>query len=233
MTAFLQETTSVQVLELNISCFGLPDDSRLMLAGALASNTHVTDLTLYFEVDKDNDVCASVMHVLCNNTRLQQLNLEFERDDDDDDHDDDDHDDGDPYFLVPGHVWSSLLQSGIPLRSLSLRSMRFDRDAMTHLLHGLNKRDTAIDLQLVDCFFKNCVIDALVDLAPTIFKSLVSQLTVDCPSFPYERDPRWIKTVDVLNPISGPCLSNNWPLEWTTIRRVAYLASWLSDHCLG
>jgi hypothetical protein len=153
MAAFLKATTSVQVLELNISCFRLPNDSRLMHAGALASNAHVTDLTLYFEVNKDNDVCASAMRVVRNNKTIQQLKLEFE---------DDDDDDVDPCSLVPGHVWSSLLQSGIPLRSLDFRSVRFDRDAMTHLLRGLSNRDTAIDLLLEHCFFENCVIDALV-----------------------------------------------------------------------
>jgi hypothetical protein len=170
MAAFLKATTSVQVLELNISC-----DSRLMYAGALASNTHVTDLTLYFEVNKDNDVCASEMRVVRNNKTIQQLRLEFE---------DDDDDDVDPCSLVPGHVWSSLLQSGIPLRSLDFRSVRFDRDAMTHLLRCLSNRDTAIDLQLEHCFFENCVIDALV---------LVSQLTVNYPSFPMKEIPDRIR----------------------------------------
>jgi hypothetical protein len=175
MVSLLNETTSLETLELEVSGHVLPYESRLMVAQALAINTQITHLNLKFG-DDDGDGAVEippVLQVLHQNVTLRNLALQF-----------------DGRVVVPGDVWSSLLQSGIPLCVLDLCQARFNRDNMEHLLHGLINKSNAIGLKLHSCHFDHGSLDALVEFLPPIIKPLVSRLTIQNPHFGPDY-PKW------------------------------------------
>jgi hypothetical protein len=184
MVALLNHTTSLQELELNFAGYVLSDHSRLIVAQALARNTRVTHLNLRFGQGDDVEMIAPALRVIHQNTTLQKLGLIF-----------------DGGALVPGHVWSSLLLSGVPLGSLELSMACFDRVAMEHLLNGLIGRSTAIDLKFRGCGFDHGAIDALADILPTVDKRLVSRLTIDQIGFE-DGSRRWNEVVAAVNSLS-------------------------------
>jgi hypothetical protein len=168
MVEFLDQTTSLKELHLDVSRCVLSDEKRLIVLGALARNTHITDLTLEFQ-DGDAEMLALTvtLQTLHENTTLQKLCLFSSKY---------------PLF-VPGHAWSLLLGSGIPLHCLSLSNVSFDHAAMKGLLKGLIGRDTTIDLKLNACTFSNGAIDELMCSVPTMRKHLVSTLTISWHQF--------------------------------------------------
>jgi hypothetical protein len=161
---FINQTTSLVGLAL---AFPLSDESSFNVVEALADNAYITHLWLDF-VDVD-DMFPNVLQVLHQNLKLQSLALSFDR-----------------YAAPPGHVWSSLLESGMRLLSLSLHHVSFDGDAMTQLMDGLIGRDTVIDLGLHRCFFSDGAVDALTVLLPIVGKWIFLRLTIDKPR--YRRD---------------------------------------------
>jgi hypothetical protein len=151
MTGFLNQTTSLKELELSISGDFLSDQQlQLAVVGALTNNAHITHLTLHFGFDDDAAAYTRVLEVLRQNVTLQKLDLTF----------------GYPDVVVPGHVWSLLLGSGIPLRGLGLTSAKFDLDSTQQLLNGLISRGTVLDLKLDMCSFDNRALDQLADFLP-------------------------------------------------------------------
>jgi hypothetical protein len=195
MIVFLnQPTMSLKELELDISGNVLSRDSRQLLVTALATNAQLDDLALFLGGDTDDvdDVEAGVLalHDLHQNKALKKLQLHFDWS-------------GSVSFVVPGCVWSSLLQIA-PLRCLGLSSVSFDGNAMEDLLKGLVQRDTVIDLELSYCFFGHDAVDTLVRFVASIPNRLVSKLTVVFPDF----DHPGLHTgmlVQALYPVSGVC----------------------------
>jgi hypothetical protein len=208
MAAFLNETTSLQALELDVSGNVLSDDSRLIVVEALANNAQVTDLTLHLGEDNDDDgedndddrddveVSIRILHALQRNAALEKLKLIFD------------------YFnlaLVPGNAWLSLLQSDIPLRCLELCSVKFDGNAVEHLLNGLRSlrsRGRVIDLDMHNCFYENSVVDTLVNLVPSVCEGLpvISTLKLTDPRYHqnplYHQVADWNKVVSVCSGFS-------------------------------
>jgi hypothetical protein len=164
MVEFLEQTTSLKEIQLDVSRRVLSDESRLIILEALAHNTQISDLILEFDDNEndDLDMFAHSLQMLHPSTMLQELHLTFWGN----------------ALLVPGDVWSSFLRDAKHLRCLSLFCMPFDRDAMKGLVKGLIDRDTAISLELDACWFFNGAIDELLCSIPTMRKHLVSTLTI-------------------------------------------------------
>jgi hypothetical protein len=163
MVEFLGQTTSLQEIHLGVSRRFLSDESRLIVLEALARNIHISDLVLGFDMDDGIEMFADSVQMLHQSTTLQLLHLRFWGD----------------IPLVPGHVWTSLLKSGIPPRCcLSLFCMPFDRKAMKGLVKGLIERDAAIDLRLDACDFYNGAAGELLRSIPNMRKHMVSTLTI-------------------------------------------------------
>jgi hypothetical protein len=163
MTGFLNHTTSLKELTLSISGDFLSDQLQLAVVGALTNNAHITHLTLHFGWNDDAAAYTRVLEVLRHNVTLQKLGLTF----------------GGCADVVPGHVWSLLLGSGIPLRGLGLTRAKFDLDATQQLLNGLISRGTVLDLKLDRCSFDNRALDQLADFLPV---SPLQHLAIRLPS---------------------------------------------------
>jgi hypothetical protein len=194
MVTLLSKTTSVKELELDISGFVLSYESRLMVVQALAVNVHITQLILYVAkyLDGDDDAVAEWVHplrILRQNTTLQKLKFCVSKNV------------TDHHFLVPGHAWSSLLHSNVPLVSFELRGISFNRDAVEHLLNGLISRDAVIDLDLGDCFFGNGAIDSLIRIVPRIRKGLISRLTLKDLGYPLDKLNTLAEALYSLSPV--------------------------------
>jgi hypothetical protein len=164
MVEFLDQTTSLKEIQLDVSRRVLSHESRLTVLEALARNAQITDLNLLFDDDDGDDVemFAHSLQILHPSKTLQRLHLTFWGN----------------ALLVPGHVWSSLLQSGISLRCLSLFDIPFDGDTMKCLVEGLISRDAAIALELDACEFNSDAIDEVLRSIPSMRKHLVSTLTI-------------------------------------------------------
>jgi hypothetical protein len=185
MVEFLDQTTSLQQLQLDVSRRILSDESRLIVMQALARNTQITNLFLKFNADDGVQIVSQSLQTLHQNTALQKLCVAL----------------WGTTLTIPGHVWTLLLRSGIPLRSLALWDISFDRDAAKGLMDGLIARKTDIDLELNACFFDHEAIDEVILSIPTMRKNMVSTLTIrhQC----YRRNcPRMNNMIEKIYPLS-------------------------------